>query len=64
MLVHDIRQRSIWMIGQLLPALVAEGYRFVTLDEVPGLDQYRTPPTEDVPMAMTGGGYPASALSR
>ena len=32
-LMHDIRQRSLWMVNGLLPTLVAEGYSFVTLDE-------------------------------
>ena len=63
-LMHDIRQRSVWMAKQLIPALLAEGYKFVTLDEVQGLDQYRTPATDDVPVADAGGAPNPAQLSR
>jgi len=67
-LMHDIRRQSIAMLGELLPTLIAEGYRFVTLDEVPALDQYRTPTEEtapeDVPIAMYDGRYPLTAAAR
>jgi peptidoglycan/xylan/chitin deacetylase (PgdA/CDA1 family) len=63
-LMHDIRERSIWMAKQLIPALLADGYKFVTLDEVKGLDQYRTPATEDVPVADAGGAPSPAQLSR
>lgn len=54
-LMHDIRERSIWMVQALLPVLVAEGYKFVTLDEVKALDQFKTPPlSQDVPVADAG----------
>lgn len=52
-LMHDIRERSIWMVSQMLPTLVAEGYKFVTLDEMKELDQFKTPSMEDVPVAAT-----------
>src|SRR5262249_34186070 len=65
-LIHDIRRQSVSMVAQILPTLVAEGYRFVTLDEVPGLDQYRTPPSEseDVPVARYEGRVPMAAAAR
>jgi hypothetical protein len=34
--------------------LRAEGYKFVTLDEVRSLDQFKTPSGEDVPVADAG----------
>ena len=37
--MHDIRQRSLWMVNGLLPTLVADGYSFVTLDELPEYEQ-------------------------
>lgn len=52
-LMHDIRQRSIWMVNYVLPKLLADGYRFVTLDEVRSLDQFRTPAPQDVPVAQS-----------
>lgn len=61
-LMHDIRQRSVWMVAQVLPKLIAEGYRFVTLDEVRELDQYRTPLPQDVPVAEYDGATYAAPL--
>jgi len=55
-LLHDIRQRSLWMVNALIPTLVAEGYRFITLDEVREFDKYKTPLPQDVPVAQTGDG--------
>jgi len=68
-LMHDIRQQTIDMVGEMLPVLVAEGYRFITLDEVPAFDKYRVPlpeetVPEDVPIAMRDGRYPLSAAAR
>jgi peptidoglycan/xylan/chitin deacetylase (PgdA/CDA1 family) len=68
-LMHDIRRQTVAMVAQVLPTLIAEGYTFVTLDEVRALDQYRTPPDEDVapedvPIAMFDGRYPLSAAAR
>jgi peptidoglycan-N-acetylglucosamine deacetylase len=60
-LLHDIRQRSLWMVSAMLPTLIAEGYRFVTLDELPEFDKYKTPLPQDVPVAMRDGGYPLAA---
>jgi peptidoglycan/xylan/chitin deacetylase (PgdA/CDA1 family) len=62
-LLHDIRQRSLWMVNQMLPVLVAEGYRFITLDEVEEFEQYRTPPMPDVPVAANDG-MPYGATAR
>lgn len=59
-LMHDIRERTVRMVRNVLPALVADGYRFVTLDDVPALDQFRTPSGEDVPVADAG--TPASTV--
>jgi len=63
-LMHDIRQRSLMMVNALLPALVAEGYSFVTLDDVREFDQYRTPLPQDVPIAMGDGRTPLAAPAR
>jgi peptidoglycan/xylan/chitin deacetylase (PgdA/CDA1 family) len=63
-LMHDIRQRSMSMVKAILPTLVADGYSFVTLDEVRELDQYRTPLPQDVPIAMGDGRYPFAASAR
>jgi peptidoglycan/xylan/chitin deacetylase (PgdA/CDA1 family) len=63
-LMHDIRQRSLWMVNAMLPALVAEGYRFVTLDQVPEFDQYKTPVPTDVPVAQSEGYNPYGANAR
>lgn len=61
-LMHDIRERSIWMVKQMLPVLIAEGYKFVTLDEVKALDQFKTPSGEDVPVADAGAAPSDTAL--
>ncbi len=63
-LMHDIRQRSLWMVNAMLPTLVAEGYRFVTLDQVPEFDQYKTPIQPDVPVAQSEGYNPYGANAR
>ncbi|MBP6015040.1 MAG: polysaccharide deacetylase family protein [Alphaproteobacteria bacterium] len=63
-LMHDIRQRSLWMVNAMLPTLVAEGYRFVTLDQVPEFDQYKTPVQPDVPVAQSEGYNPYGANAR
>ncbi len=63
-LMHDIRERSVWMVSHVLPTLVAEGYKFVTLDEVQTLDKYRTPLSTDVPVAMGNERLPLAAPAR
>lgn len=64
-LMHDIRERSLWMINIMLPKLVAEGYTFVTLDEVREYDQYKAPVApDDVPVATTDGIMPYGAIAR
>jgi peptidoglycan/xylan/chitin deacetylase (PgdA/CDA1 family) len=60
-LMHDIRERSILMVQAMLPSLLADGYKFVTLDEVKALDQFKTPSGEDVPVADAGS-TPSNAL--
>ncbi len=63
-LMHDIRERSLWMINGLLPQLVAEGYTFVTLDEVREYDQYKAPiAPDDVPVAEYDGLMPYGATA-
>ena len=42
------------MVKSIVPVLLAEGYKFVTLDEVRALDQFKTPSGEDVPVADAG----------
>lgn len=64
-LMHDIRERSLWMLGTLLPKLVAEGFQFVTLDEVPEFDQYKAPIAPDnVPVAENEGPILYGATAR
>lgn len=64
-LMHDIRERSLWMLGTLLPKLVAEGFQFVTLDEVPEFDQYKAPVAPDnVPIVENEGPMPYGATAR
>ena len=64
-LMHDIRERSLWMLGTLLPKLVAEGFQFVTLDEVPEFDQYKAPIAPDnVPIAENEGPMPYGVTAR
>ncbi len=53
-LMHDIRERTVRMVKSIVPVLLAEGYKFVTLDEVRALDQFKTPSGEDVPVADAG----------
>ena len=64
-LMHDIRERSLWMLSIMLPKLVAEGYTFVTLDEVREYDQYKAPiAPDDVPVATGDGIMPYGAVAR
>ena len=63
-LMHDIRERSIWMVKAILPQLVAEGYRFVTLDQVPEFNKYKTPLPQDVPVASSDGYNPYATFAR
>jgi peptidoglycan-N-acetylglucosamine deacetylase len=60
-LMHDIRERSVWLVQAMLPTLINEGYQFVTLDQVQGLDPYRTPPPTEVPIAGLRGSRTAMA---
>ena len=62
--MHDIRQRSLTMVSALLPTLVADGFKFVTLDDVKEFDKYRTPLPQDVPIAMGDGRTPLAAPAR
>lgn len=43
-LFHDVRQRTATMVEQMLPALIRDGYTFITLDQIPAYEQYKTPP--------------------
>lgn len=43
-LFHDVRMRTVTMVAQMIPALQRDGYSFVTLDQVPAYNQYKTPP--------------------
>jgi peptidoglycan/xylan/chitin deacetylase (PgdA/CDA1 family) len=60
-LMHDIRERSVSMVRSMLPVLLAEGYKFVSLDEVKALDQFKTPSGEETPVADAGQ-VPTNAL--
>jgi peptidoglycan/xylan/chitin deacetylase (PgdA/CDA1 family) len=64
-LMHDIRERSLWMVQSMLPKLVAEGYQFVTLDEVREFDRYKAPIAPDgVPISQMEGPMPYGATAR
>lgn len=64
-LMHDIRERSLWMVKMLLPQLIEEGYTFVTLDEVREYDQYKAPiAPDDVPVAAYESVMPYGATAR
>jgi hypothetical protein len=43
-LFHDVRMRTATMVNQMLPALIREGFTFITLDQIPAYEQYKTPP--------------------
>lgn len=43
LLVHDVHMESIEMLRILLPELLAQGYEFVTLDQVEDLKKYTAP---------------------
>lgn len=60
-LMHDIRERSVWLLQSMLPKLIEQDFKFVTLDQVPGLDPYRTPPATEVPVAGLRGTQTAMA---
>lgn len=40
-LFHDVNAKSAAMVSEYIPELIAEGYRFVTLDEIESLRKYR-----------------------
>jgi peptidoglycan/xylan/chitin deacetylase (PgdA/CDA1 family) len=54
-LFHDVRMRTATMVKQILPALVRDGYSFITLDKIPAYDKLKTPPDQPV-------GKPVSSL--
>jgi peptidoglycan-N-acetylglucosamine deacetylase len=43
-LFHDVRMRTATMVQQMLPALIRDGYTFITLDKIPAYDKLKTPP--------------------
>lgn len=43
-LFHDVRMRTATMVEQMLPALIRDGYSFITLDQIPAYDKLKTPP--------------------
>lgn len=45
-LFHDVRMRTATMVRQMIPALIRDGYTFVTLDQIPAYDQLKTPPDQ------------------
>lgn len=49
-LMHCIHSRSADLVAAVVPPLIAEGYRFVRLDEVPAYDKYKTPPEPAAPV--------------
>jgi peptidoglycan-N-acetylglucosamine deacetylase len=63
-LMHDIRQRSVTMVAGLLPALLKDGYSFITLDELPEFEKYRTPLSQDVPVAVREEGFTVAAPAK
>lgn len=47
-LFHDVRMRTATMVQQMLPALIREGYSFITLDQIPAYDKFKTPPDKPI----------------
>lgn len=67
-LFHDVRMRTATMVRQMIPALIRDGYTFVTLDQVPAYDQFKTPPDKPVNTPVSsleprGRGVQLAALS-
>jgi peptidoglycan/xylan/chitin deacetylase (PgdA/CDA1 family) len=47
-LFHDVRMRTATMVEQMIPALIRDGYSFITLDQIPAYDKLKTPPDKPV----------------
>ncbi|MBV9692156.1 MAG: hypothetical protein JO261_00510, partial [Alphaproteobacteria bacterium] len=54
-LMHCIHNQSAELVGDVIPALVEEGYTFERLDQVPEYKQYETPPTAPVVASAATG---------
>lgn len=70
-LLHDLRQRTADMVAAMVPSLIAEGFTFITLDEVDEYDIFEGPvpepkPDDETPMAMIAANTstPAPAFVR
>jgi len=62
-LMHCIHTHSGDLVRAVLPILVAEGYNFVRLDQVPEYKQYETPPPTAPVVAMAKAAYPGTAAA-
>ena len=51
-LMHCIHRQSAALVAAVVPELVAEGYKFVRLDQMPEYRQYETPLTPAPPVAI------------
>ena len=63
-LMHCIHLQSGALVADVVPELVAEGYRFVRLDQVPAYDQYKTPPEKAPLVAVADAGGPDGGQTR
>ena len=44
--MHCIHKHSGDLVGAVVPALIANGYHFVRLDEIPDYNRFKGPPPE------------------
>lgn len=64
-LMHDLRSQARALTAYYVPAMLALGYRFIRLDQVPAYDRYRAPEDEVEPpippglVFVSGRGGPA-----
>jgi len=61
-LMHCIHSQSGALVAAVVPALIAEGYRFVRLDQVPAYDKYKTPPEKAPLVAIAAADDPAATV--
>ncbi|MDE3117121.1 MAG: hypothetical protein KGL26_16085, partial [Pseudomonadota bacterium] len=63
-LMHCIHMQSGALVADVVPELIAEGYRFVRLDQVPAYDKYKTPPEKAPLVAVADAGGPDGGQTR
>jgi len=62
-LMHCIHTHSGDLVRAVLPILVAEGYNFVRLDQIPEYKQYETPQPAAPVVALAKADYPVNAAA-